>query len=117
MPILYCRHHDLGYCEKHGPYPCFSRDCKLKEEPRCKICAICYGIISPPANFKSLDSAELGQRFLDASETTTFPDDPRSADYVEEKNRKFAEIYGAKPPEPVQPPPSSSQDKEGGTPK
>jgi hypothetical protein len=44
--LRYCRYHDLAYCHKHSATPCFSRDCKLEDEPRAKFCAICTGLVA-----------------------------------------------------------------------
>jgi len=45
--ILYCRRHDLAYCEKHGENPCFSKSCILHQEPRATFCCICSGLRKP----------------------------------------------------------------------
>jgi hypothetical protein len=41
--MLYCRMHDLAFCSAHKD-ECFN-NCKLKNEPKAKFCAICSGLL------------------------------------------------------------------------
>lgn len=51
--ICYCRRHDLIFCDRHGPTPCFCKDCDLQnvtDKPHQYNpmgCAICSGLMRP----------------------------------------------------------------------
>lgn len=46
MPILYCRHCDLGFCDKHLDEH-DGDDHELMPDHRVEFCCVCAGIYAP----------------------------------------------------------------------
>lgn len=53
IQICYCRRHDLIFCDRHGPAPCFSKECQFENvtgrphQFNPAGCAICTGFMVP----------------------------------------------------------------------